>query len=94
MSALPTEEQKQRAEWDLLLADLEDRAKQSRLLDADLRYRARQSFWETPRAIAMIVLAFAATFAAGGVSNWLWPSRPQTIVVQFQQPLAVKMLPP
>jgi hypothetical protein len=42
----------------------------------------------------MIILATAAIFAAGGLSTWLWPAKPQTIIVQFQQPLAVKVLPP
>jgi hypothetical protein len=74
---LPTAEQQQRAEWDLLLADL--------------RYRRRQSFWESPKALAMLALAFAATFAAGGLSNWLFPGKPQIITVQFEQPLTVKL---
>jgi len=47
--------------------------------------------WEVPRALAMILLAAAAISAAGGVSTWLWPAKPQAIVVQFQQPLAVKV---
>jgi hypothetical protein len=43
---MPTDDQRQRAEWDLLLLDIEQRRKQSR--------------WETPRAVAMILLALAA----------------------------------
>jgi hypothetical protein len=79
MSATPTPEQRQRAEWDLLLADLE--------------YRRNQSRWEMPKAVAMIVLAAAAIFAAGGVSGWLLPTHTQEIIVHFDQPLAVKVQP-
>jgi hypothetical protein len=64
------------------------------VMKADLYLKTRQSWWETPKAIAMILLATAAIFAAGGLSTWLWPAKPQTIIVQFQQPLAVKVLPP
>jgi hypothetical protein len=78
-TTLPTDEQRQRAEWDLLLRDLELRAKQNR--------------WESPRAIAMLVLAFAAVFAAGGIANWLIPAKPQVITVRFEQPLSVRLAP-
>jgi hypothetical protein len=74
---LPSDAQQQRAKWDLLLADL--------------RYRSRQNFWETPRGIAMLLLAFAAVFAAGGLSNWFWPDKPTVTTVKSEQPLAVKL---
>ena len=64
----PTEEQKRAAHWDLLLEDL--------------RYRAAQNRWESRKAIAMIALAFAATFAAGGFSSWLFPAKPLTVIVR------------
>lgn len=39
---LPTDEQRQRAKWDLLLADLEYRQDQMRLARADLDHRQSQ----------------------------------------------------
>ena len=60
---------------------------------ADLLLKTRQARWETPKAVAMVLLAAAAISAAGGIANWLWPSRPQSIVVQFQQPLRVQVTP-
>jgi hypothetical protein len=60
---------------------------------ADLLLKTRQARWETPKAVAMVLLAAAAISAAGGVATWLWPSRPQSIVVQFQQPLRVQVTP-
>jgi hypothetical protein len=59
----------------------------------DLLLKTRQARWETPKAVAMVLLAAAAISAAGGLANWIWPPRPQAIVVQFQQPLAVKVTP-
>ena len=41
--ALPSDEQKQRAKWDLLLADLEYRQEQLRLARKDIDYRDQQS---------------------------------------------------
>lgn len=63
------------------------------LLNADLYLKTRQGVWETPRAIAMIVLAFAAVFAAGGLSTWLAPAKPQVITVKIEGPLAVTVTP-
>ena len=67
---LPTPEQQQRAEWDLLLEDLQ--------------YRAAQNRWESRKAIAMLALAFAAVFAAGGFGSWLFPAKPLTVIVKMQ----------
>jgi hypothetical protein len=67
---LPTHEQRERADWDLLLEDL--------------RYRAAQNRWESRKAIALIALAFAAVFAAGGFASWIIPSKPLTVIVRMQ----------
>jgi hypothetical protein len=64
------------------------------VLKADLLLKTRQGRWETPKAVAMILLAAAAISAAGGLSTWLWPAKPQVITVQVQGPLSVKTLPP
>ena len=74
--SLPTDEQKQRAKWDLLLADLEYRQEQLRLARKDIDYRdeqmrqARQEIQWKPWQIAITTLtagmtAGAALFAAG-----------------------------
>lgn len=75
--AIPSEEQRQRAEWDLLLADLE--------------YRRIQSRWETPRAIAMLALAAAAFIAAARLTDVVWPPKPQTITIHFDQSVPIKL---
>ena len=54
---LPTDEQQQRARWDLLLLDLEHRAEQIRQLKTH----------EGRRLVIQVVTAAAAVFAAGGV---------------------------
>jgi hypothetical protein len=74
-TALPSEEQRQRAEWDRLLLDIEHRIEQVRQIKV---------FWETPWGFTMIVLAFAATFAAGALSAWLWAAKTTTILLRFQ----------
>jgi hypothetical protein len=58
-----------------------------------LLLKTRQSRWETPKAWAMILLAAAAISAAGRLADLISPPKPQTITVQFQQPLAVKVMP-
>ena len=75
------------------MADLTEDELRLAAMKADLLLKTRQARWETPKAVAMVLLAAAAISAAGGIANWLWPSRPQSIVVQFQQPLAVKVTP-
>jgi hypothetical protein len=59
------------------------------LMKADLLLKTRQGFWETPRNLAIIVGAVAAI--AGLIGFKLGSQPPQAIVVQFQQPLAVKV---
>ncbi len=55
---LPTEQQLQRAKWDLLLADIEYRQEQMRL--------ARQDAWIKPWQVVFTALATGAgIFAAG-----------------------------
>ena len=75
---IPSEADRERAKW--------------ALLQAQIRLAERQGRWETPRALAMIVLALAAIFAAGGVAGWLLPAHPQQITVHLDQPL-VKVEP-
>ena len=61
MSAIPTlpsDEQQQRARWDLVLLDLEHRAEQIRQLKTH----------EGRRLVIQAVTAAAAVFAAGGVA--------------------------
>lgn len=75
----PTDAEKERAAW--------------RLLNAQIAQNERQTWWEPIKATAMILLAAAAISAAGGLSGWLWPPRPQTITVNFGQPLTVQLQP-
>jgi hypothetical protein len=61
------------------------------LLMLDIEMRRKQLFWETPRGI-LLVLATGA--AIGGLLGFKLGSQPpQAIIVQFQQPLGVKLLP-
>ena len=59
--SLATQEQEQRARWDLLLLDLEHRAEQVRQLKT----------YEGWRLAIPTIAAFAAVFAAGGVVGGL-----------------------
>jgi hypothetical protein len=61
------------------------------VMKVDLLLKRRQGFWETPRNLALIIAAVAAI--AGVIGFKLGSQPPQAIVVQFQQPLAVKILP-
>jgi hypothetical protein len=60
--SLPTQEQEQRARWDLVILDLEHRAEQVRELKTHEGWRL---------AIPMIIAVFAAVFAASGVGGGL-----------------------
>ena len=60
------------------------------LMRADLYLKTRQGWWETPRNLALVVGVAAAV---AGVTGFKLGSQPQSIVVQFQQPLGVKLLP-
>jgi hypothetical protein len=86
---IPTDDQRQRAQWDLLLLDIEHRTEQ-------IRATRRQSRWETPRAVAMVALALAAVFAAGRLADpssalWVWSPHPQSIAIHFDQPVVVHL---
>jgi hypothetical protein len=61
------------------------------VMKADLLLKTKQTFWETPRNLALIIGAVAAI--AGLVGFKLGSQPPQAVIVQFQQPLAVKLLP-
>ena len=82
----PSEEQQQRAKWDLLLADLEFRHQQLKI-----------SKWEAPKVFAMIAIAVAALFAASGMAGHIWPPQPQQIngqiSIHLDQPIQVKIVP-
>jgi len=57
----------------------------SELLRLDIQLRRKQSFWETPRAILLIV---ATTAAAAGLLGWrIGSAPPQQINVHLDQPL-------
>lgn len=80
----PTQEQQDRARWDLLLLDIEQRTEQlrqmrdpqrDRLLLLELDQRTEQvrqmKAFEGPRLIIQAITAAAAVFAAGGVVGGL-----------------------
>ena len=60
-------------------------------LQAQIRLTERQARWEPWKALAAILAAAALISAAIlALSNW---HQPQTIVVRFEQPFAVKLQP-
>jgi len=71
------------------MSDLTEDELKVALMKADLLLKTRQGFWESPRNLAIIVGAVAAI--AGLIGFKLGSQPPQAIVVQFQQPLAVKV---
>ena len=71
------------------MSDLTEDELKVALMKADLLLKTRQGFWETPRNLAIIVGAVAAIAVLIGFKLGSQP--PQAIVVQFQQPLAVKV---
>jgi hypothetical protein len=61
-----------------------DELLKTELLKLDILLRRKQSFWETPRAILLIVATCAAVF---GLLGWkIGSAPPQPIVVQFGGP--------
>lgn len=66
---------------------------QRKLLELDVQLRRKQSLWETPKALAMILLAAAAIAAAGRIADLIAPARPQDIAVHFDRPLQIQMVP-
>jgi hypothetical protein len=75
------------------MSDLTEDELKVALMKADLLLKTRQGFWETPRNMAVIIGVIAALFGgiAGLVGYKIGSQPPQAIVVQFQQPLAVKV---
>jgi len=62
----------------------------SELLRLDVLLRKKQNFWETPRAIILIVATSAAIF---GLLGWKIGSKTQEINVHLDQPLHVQVSP-
>lgn len=58
------------------------------VLKVDLLLKGKQAFWETPRNLALILTAVAAI---AGFVGFKLAGQPQHIVVQIEQPLAVKL---
>jgi hypothetical protein len=53
----------------------------------DVELRRKQLRWETPKALAMILIAAAAIAAASRLGDWIYaPRPPQPIVIQLQAP--------
>ncbi len=57
---------------------------------ADLRLKTLQARWETPKAVAMILLASAAIAASARLADLISPPRPQTITVHLNSPIGWK----
>jgi hypothetical protein len=57
------------------------------LRDAQIKLYQRQIRWETPKALAMILLAVAALAATSHLVDWLSSPRTQTINVHLDAPL-------
>jgi hypothetical protein len=57
------------------------------LREIQARLYLRQSRWETPKALAMILLAVAALAATSHLIDWLrGPLPPQTIIIRMEKP--------
>lgn len=72
------------------MSDMTEDELRTAVMKVDLLLKRRQSFWETPRNLALIIAAVAAI--AGVIGFKLGNQPPQAIIVQFQQPLGVKLL--
>jgi hypothetical protein len=77
------------------MSDLTEDELRVAVMKADLYLKTRQGWWETPRNMAIIIGVVAALFGTvTGILGFKLGSQPaQSIVVQFQQPLAVKVVP-
>jgi ABC-type spermidine/putrescine transport system permease subunit II len=71
------------------MTEEEERELRIALMEADLRLKQRQSFWETPKAIVLIVATTAAIMGtvAGLAGYRLGSQPPQTINVHLDAPL-------
>lgn len=63
---------------------IDDAPLKRQLLELDILLRRKQTFWETPRAILLIV---ATTAAVAGILGWKIGQAPQQIIVHLDQPL-------
>lgn len=70
---------------------VDDAPLKRQLLELDILLRRKQNFWETWRGILLVV---ATTAAVAGVLGWKIGSTPQSLNVNFGQPLSVQLLPP
>lgn len=67
---------------------ISDEGLERELRRLDVLLRRKQVFWETPRAVLLIV---ATTAAIAGVLGWRIGSAPQSINVHLDQPLVVRV---
>jgi len=71
------------------MTDTDEAALKHKLLELDVQLRAKQTFWETPKGLLLII---ATTAAIAGMLGWkIGTAPPRQIVVHFDQPLAVKV---
>jgi hypothetical protein len=79
------------------MSDAEDEEQKLKvaLMRADLDLKTKQTFWETPKAIAIIVATTAGIFTAlaGFAGYKLGSQPPQTINVHLDAPLVVQPVP-
>jgi len=69
------------------MSDVTEQELKMAVMRADLELKQKQSRWETPRSLAMILLAVAALAATSHLVDWLMPPRTQTITVHLDAPL-------
>ena len=70
------------------MSDLTEDELRIAVMKVDLLLKRRQSFWETPRNLALIITAVAAI---AGLIGFKLGSQPQTFTVNFGQPLSVHL---
>ena len=63
---------------------------QDELVKLDILLRRKQVFWETPKAVLLIIVT---TATISGLLGWKFGSATQRIVVQLAQPVAVQIQP-
>jgi hypothetical protein len=73
------------------VTDAERQELKDAIMQADLRLKQKRSFWETPKAVAIIVATTAAIFTAVGYKIGTTP--PQSITVHLDAPLVVQPAP-